>query len=67
VAEEDRLRLQKRLKGRLDKEGEALFAYVYGSLFEGRPFRDLDIAIWIRSRQGLPTTAGTSQPSWRLS
>jgi predicted nucleotidyltransferase len=63
VAEEDRLRLQKRLKGRLDKEGEALFAYVYGSLFEGRPFRDLDIAIWIRSRQGLLLQRGLLSPA----
>jgi uncharacterized protein YutE (UPF0331/DUF86 family)/predicted nucleotidyltransferase len=47
LTEKDRLRLLRRLKGRLEKEGEVLFAYVYGSFLEGRPFRDLDVAIWI--------------------
>lgn len=47
LPEEDRLGLLRRLKGKLEKEGGILFAYVYGSFLEGRPFKDLDVAIWI--------------------
>ncbi|MGC8850152.1 MAG: hypothetical protein ACP5QI_06745, partial [Candidatus Bathyarchaeia archaeon] len=47
LSEDERLRLLEGLKGRLEEEGGILFAYAYGSFLEGRPFRDIDVAVWI--------------------
>lgn len=32
---------------------EIIFAYVHGSFAEGRPFRDIDVAVWVRL-EGIP-------------
>ncbi len=37
-----------RLKEALAEHTEIVFAYVHGSFVEGGPFRDIDLAIWVR-------------------
>ncbi len=38
-----------RLKEALAEHLEIVFAYVHGSFVEGGPFRDIDLAIWVRA------------------
>lgn len=37
----------RRLATALAERREILFAYAHGSFAEGRPFRDLDVAVWV--------------------
>jgi len=46
LAKEDRKRTQEVLCRCLEKEKNILFAYLHGSFAEGRPFRDIDIAVF---------------------
>lgn len=36
-----------RLKDYLASRPEVLFAYLHGSFADGRPFRDIDLAVWV--------------------
>lgn len=43
--------LRERLRERLSSRPEISFAYLHGSSTEGIPFRDLDVAVYLRSSQ----------------
>jgi len=45
---EERPRLLKKLRAKLEGSDDVVFAYVHGSFMERPSFRDLDAAIWIR-------------------
>lgn len=46
------------LQGLLEAHGEILFAYAHGSFLEDRPFRDLDLAVFVREEDiGIPLYA----------
>jgi predicted nucleotidyltransferase len=47
LAEEERKKIEEVLSNCLEKEKTFLFAYLHGSFAEGRPFRDIDIAVFI--------------------
>lgn len=47
LVEEDRKRTEEVLSQSLEKEESILFAYLHGSFVEGRPFRDIDIAVFV--------------------
>ena len=45
----ERMRIPRRLRDALEARREILAAVVYGSFAEGRPFRDIDLAIYAPS------------------
>ena len=47
LAEEDKKRTKEVLSQDLEKEESILFAYLHGSFTEERPFRDVDIAVFV--------------------
>jgi predicted nucleotidyltransferase len=51
VAEEERKKIEEVLSNCLKKEETILFAYLHGSFAEGRPFRDIDIAVFVDGRR----------------
>ncbi len=46
---EERGRIIDLLRERLGCVDDIVFAYIHGSFVEGSPFRDIDIAVWIKS------------------
>jgi len=46
----ERSRLISLLRERLRCVDDILFAYIHGSFVEGGPFRDVDVAVWIKSK-----------------
>jgi len=44
---EDREKIKKRITDFLINRKEVLFAYIHGSFIENRPFRDVDVAIYV--------------------
>jgi len=44
---EDREKIKKRITDFLINRKEVLFAYIHGSFIENRPFRDIDVAIYV--------------------
>lgn len=44
---EERKKTKEVLRQYLEKERAILFAYLHGSFAEGRPFRDIDIAVFV--------------------
>jgi predicted nucleotidyltransferase len=48
LVEEDKKRTEEVLSQTLEKEENVLFAYLHGSFAEGRPFRDIDIAVFVK-------------------
>jgi hypothetical protein len=49
LSAEQKLKLLERLRERFEGVSGVVFAYVYGSFVERDSFRDLDVAVWIRS------------------
>jgi hypothetical protein len=47
LVKEERKKIEEVLSNCLEKEEGILFAYLHGSFAEGRPFRDIDIAIFV--------------------
>jgi len=47
MSEEEREAFLRRLKELLACEERVVFAYVHGSFVSGRPFRDVDVAVWV--------------------
>lgn len=47
LIKEERREIQEVLSRHLEKEEEILFAYVHGSFAEERPFRDIDVAVFV--------------------
>jgi len=47
LGEEERKKMQEILTNCLEKEETIRFAYLHGSFAEGRPFRDIDIAVFV--------------------
>jgi predicted nucleotidyltransferase len=47
LATEERKKIEEVLSNCLEKEETILFAYIHGSFAEGRPFRDIDIAVFV--------------------
>jgi len=45
IPAEKRLALKASLSSALERRPEIVFAYVYGSFAEGRPFRDVDVGV----------------------
>ncbi|MGQ9648011.1 MAG: nucleotidyltransferase domain-containing protein [Thermodesulfobacteriota bacterium] len=43
----ERERIEATVKERLEKEERIVFAYLHGSFTEGRPFRDIDISVFV--------------------
>ena len=48
VLGEERLRLIEVLRAELERDEAVVFAYLHGSLLEGGPARDVDVAVWLR-------------------
>ncbi|USS41007.1 nucleotidyltransferase domain-containing protein [Thermococcus aggregans] len=48
----ERKALKERIKDYLKSRREVLFAYIHGSFLENRPFRDIDVAVFIKSKPG---------------
>jgi predicted nucleotidyltransferase len=47
LVKEERKKIEEVLTNCLEKEETILFAYLHGSFAEGRPFRDIDIAVFV--------------------
>ena len=47
LTKKERVKIQRVLSQSLGKEGLVLFAYLHGSFAEGKPFRDIDIAVFV--------------------
>jgi predicted nucleotidyltransferase len=47
ISPEERRGIQRILSGFLEGEEGILFAYLHGSFSEGRPFRDIDVAVLV--------------------
>jgi len=47
MSEEEREAFLRRLRELLAREEHVVFAYVHGSFLSGRPFRDVDVAVWV--------------------
>ena len=47
MSEEEREAFLRRLEELLAREEHVVFAYVHGSFVSGRPFRDVDVAVWV--------------------
>jgi predicted nucleotidyltransferase len=47
LATEERKKIEEVLSNCVEKEETILFAYIHGSFAEGRPFRDIDIAVFV--------------------
>jgi predicted nucleotidyltransferase len=47
ISPEERRGIQRILSGFLEGEEGILFAYLHGSFSEGRPFRDIDVAVFV--------------------
>jgi predicted nucleotidyltransferase len=48
LKEREKIKLE--IKEALSKKDEILFAYIHGSFIERRPFRDIDIAVYVREK-----------------
>jgi len=46
---EERSRIIDFLRERLECVDDIVFAYIHGSFIEGGPFRDVDVAVWVKS------------------
>lgn len=44
---EDKKKIKQKIKEALIKRDEIIFAYLHGSFIEDRPFRDIDVAIYV--------------------
>ncbi|CAD5243325.1 type VII toxin-antitoxin system MntA family adenylyltransferase antitoxin [Thermococcus camini] len=44
--------IKERIRAYLMSREDVLFAYIHGSFLEGRPFRDIDVAVFVRSKPG---------------
>ncbi|QDA30590.1 nucleotidyltransferase domain-containing protein [Thermococcus indicus] len=44
--------LKERIRACLASREEVLFAYLHGSFLENRPFRDIDVAVFVGSKPG---------------
>ncbi len=53
LSPDDRQEVLHKLTLHLAGRREIIFAYVHGSFAEGRPFRDIDVAVWVRL-EGMP-------------
>ncbi len=49
LSREERRRVVRALQGALGSDDKVLFAYLHGSLLEGGPVRDVDVAVWLRN------------------
>ncbi|MCD6372073.1 MAG: nucleotidyltransferase domain-containing protein [Thermococcus sp.] len=49
LGEEEKEKIIESLRERLLKRDEIAFAYLHGSFLEGGPFRDVDIAVYVKS------------------
>ncbi len=48
ITPQEREKITKMIKGYLSKRKEVLFAYLYGSFIRKEPFRDIDIALFMK-------------------
>jgi len=51
IPKKGREKIEKVLSRLLEKEDCVLFAYVHGSFAEGRPFQDIDVAVFVEESQ----------------
>ncbi len=51
LSREERSRVLERISKQLSRNREILFAYAYGSFLEDCPFRDLDLAVFLRPKR----------------
>ena len=47
LVKEEKKKMEEVLSNCLEKDETVLFAYLHGSFAEGRPFRDIDIAVFV--------------------
>jgi len=50
LSEEEKEKIIELLREHLLKQEEVVFAYLHGSFTEDRPFRDVDIAVYVKGR-----------------
>ncbi len=51
LSSEERNKITDQLRGRLQEEAGIVLAYLHGGFPKERPFRDIDVALWIRDEE----------------
>ncbi len=66
IPEEQRKRIEGCLASELERDGEVVFAYLYGSFVESQPFHDIDVAVYLRNAPSETESAETVALARRL-
>jgi uncharacterized protein len=67
LVEEERGEIERLLAGELANEPSVVIAYLYGSFVEPRPFRDIDVGVYLRADHANEGTALALDLAQRLS
>ncbi|MEQ9714074.1 MAG: type VII toxin-antitoxin system MntA family adenylyltransferase antitoxin [Candidatus Asgardarchaeia archaeon] len=51
LSQEERIKIEKKIKDILSHDENIIFAFIHGSFISGNPFRDIDIAVFLKDEK----------------